>query len=161
MRASTRPLLTHLVRLFLLASAMAMPAKAVRAAEAYAAPEPASDSPGSQWIVVFPASSEFALRDQGVPIWERDEGIVLAGAGDDQIAALAALKIEPIVAVADDGAYIELLSHQEGFAAPRVLGTLAFPVSPSLDLYLVPADQSLEVLQEDVPALGDLASIRE
>src|SRR5262249_13661728 len=64
---------------------------------------------------------------------------------EDQLEALAAARIEPALALQDDGRFLYLFTHDLGFAPPRVLGTEVYQLTETTDLYLVPADLSLEM----------------
>ena len=80
--------------LFVLAALLAMRAPA------------ASRSTSKSWISVFPDGFESVLREEGVEIWTREPGFVVAGATDDTILQLAEKGIEPIAAVEDDGSWM-------------------------------------------------------
>ena len=41
---------------------------------------------GSGWIAVFPGDVEAGLHEAAVPVWGREEGIVIAGPSDEQLA---------------------------------------------------------------------------
>ena len=47
---------------------------------------PAATGPG--WIAVFQGDAEAGLHEASIPVWGREEGIVIAGPSDDQLARL-------------------------------------------------------------------------
>jgi len=109
------------------------------------AAECAADAGAERWIVAFPAEVEPGLRAEGVEIWDRDEGVVIGGAGPAALQSLAELKIEPRLRLRDEGQWIYLLSHAEGFAAPLVPEAATYTLGPTSALYLLPPDRSFEL----------------
>ena len=109
------------------------------------AAECAADAGAERWIVAFPAEVEPGLRAEGVEIWDRDEGVVIGGAGPAALQSLAELKIEPRLKLRDEGQWIYLLSHAEGFAAPLVPEAATYTLGPTSALYLLPPDRSFEL----------------
>src|SRR4029079_8400335 len=108
--------------LFVLAALLAMRAPARAASKS--------------WISVYPDGFESVLREEGVEIWTREPGFVVAGATDDTILQLAQTGIEPIAAVEDDGSWMYLLHHAPGFIAPAVSSASVLSLSPAADLDL-------------------------
>ena len=70
------------------------------------------------WIALFPGDVEPILHDASVPVWDREEGVVIAGPSDAQLDALRAQGIEPIFSAPDNGEGIHVLSHDRYFTPP-------------------------------------------
>src|SRR5262245_42712080 len=104
MRLSAPLPLVRAARGLLLTAAPVALRRPIRAA----VPEWAEAQAPGQWIVAFPSSAEDALREQGVSIWDRDEGVVLGGAADAQLAALATKGIAPLLTVPDHGEWMQI-----------------------------------------------------
>jgi len=134
----------HLLqRLFTLAFILA--ALGARSPRRTLAAECAADLAADRWIVVFPSELERDLRAEGIPIWDRDEGVVIGGADASALKFLADQGIVPSVKAHDDGQWIYILSHNEGFAAPSVADAPGYALTSTSTLYLVPSDQSFEL----------------
>src|SRR5262245_10287056 len=69
------------------------------------------------WIGAFSSSAEPALREADVPIWDRDQGVVLGGAFSAQLDRLSSKGIAPFLTLPDHGEWLQILSHDESFAA--------------------------------------------
>src|SRR4029079_2634160 len=102
---------------------------------------------GERWIVVFSSADEAALRDQGVEIWDRDEGVVVGAAGQAELDALAGKQVLPSLQVPDHGEWLYLLLHDAGFAPPALQQAEGFVLSPTASLYLFPTNQSFDLPQ--------------
>src|ERR1051325_8757733 len=100
------------------------------------------------WIALFPAGREAVLHESSVPVWDREEGIVIAGPSDEQIDALRAKGIEPVFSARDNGEGIHVLSHDRFFTPPVLPEIVRFEISDHSMLYLIPAG-----LQMDLPRL--------
>src|SRR4051794_17941025 len=70
------------------------------------------------WIALFPGTLEPRLHAAHVPVWDREEGVVIAGPSAAQLARLLAEAITPIWSVPDAGQGIHVLSHDRSFAPP-------------------------------------------
>jgi len=110
-----------------------------------AAAECADESAADRWIVTFPADVEKDVRAEGVEIWDRDEAVLVGGAPASALKNLSDLQIVPRVQVHDDGQWIYILSHEEGFATPPLAGAALHELTAASTLYLVPAAQSFEL----------------
>ena len=106
-------------------------------------------------IVVFPIADETSLREQGIEIWDRDQDIVVGGAGERELAAVAAKGLQPIVKLADQGEFLTLLSHEPGYAGPSIPGIEPHHLTATSDLYLVVPDLSFQF-----PRVRPLAGFR-
>src|SRR5262245_64848159 len=82
------------------------------------AAECTDDKAADRWIVAFPAELEKGVRAEGVEVWDRDEGVIVGGATASTLKSLADMGVAPELQVHDDGQWIYLLSHAEGFAIP-------------------------------------------
>jgi hypothetical protein len=101
-----------------------------------------------RWIALFPGDLEPSLHESRVPIWGREEGVVIAGPSTAQLDGLRAAGREPIWSVPDDGQGIHVLSHDRFFTPPVLPGLLRFPIDERAMLYLLPAG-----LEMDLPRL--------
>jgi len=100
------------------------------------------------WIALFPGDVEPSLHDASVPIWDREEGVVVAGPSEAQLDVLRAQGIEPIWSAPDHGEGIHILSHDRFFTPPALRGLAHFEINARAMLYLIPAG-----LQMDLPRL--------
>ena len=69
-------------------------------------------------IALFPGGVEPVLHESSVPVWGREEGVVVAGPSAAQLEALRAQGIEPVFSAPDHGEGIHILSHDR-FFRPR------------------------------------------
>jgi hypothetical protein len=120
----------------------------VAAATAAAAPiltNPASpDIHGESWIALFPADQETALREAGVPIWDREEDIVIAGPSDSQFEAVRAQGVSALFSIPDNGEGIHVLSYDRFFTPPNLPG-LRYRINGQSILYLLPAGTEMRL----------------
>ncbi|MFL6263671.1 MAG: M20/M25/M40 family metallo-hydrolase [Thermoanaerobaculia bacterium] len=113
------------------------------------APSPISaDTRNDRWIALFPADAEPALREASVPIWSREEGVVVAGPSEAQLDVLRAQGIEPAFSARDQGEGIYVLSHDRSFTPPAFPDVPRFRIGDRAMLYLIPAG-----LEMDLPGL--------
>src|ERR1700687_3033373 len=105
-------------------------------------------SDSDRWITVFPGDREPVLHESSVPIWDREEGVVIAGPSDVQLEGLRAQGIEPIFSAPDHGEDIYVLSHDRSFTPPVFTGLRRFQINEQAMLYLLPAG-----LEMDLPRL--------
>ncbi len=103
----------------------------------FAAAVPGAPQP-STWIALFPAGAETSLHEASVPVWDREEGVVIAGPSEAQLDALRAQGIEPLWHVPDHGEGIHILSH-DGYFTPVLPGLVRFEINARAMLYLIPA----------------------
>jgi len=97
-------------------------------------------------IALFPGDIEPRLHESSVPIWDREEGIVIAGPSAPQLDALRAEGIEPIWSAPDHGQGIHVLSHDRYFTPPVLPGVVArFEINPRAMLYLIPAELTMNL----------------
>ncbi|HEY4565179.1 MAG TPA: M28 family peptidase, partial [Thermoanaerobaculia bacterium] len=107
---------------------------------AQAAPASAGSNAGpDRWIALFPESSEPLLREASVPIWGREEGVVVAGPSEDQLDGLRAQGVEPLFSARDHGESIQVLSHEPSLTPPVLAGVSRFRIDDRTMLYLIPA----------------------
>jgi hypothetical protein len=99
----------------------------------------------TQSIAVFPGSAESTLRQASVPIWGREEGVVIGGASSTQLDALKKQGIEPIFSAPDNGEAIHILSYDRFFAPPAFTGIPQFAINGQTLLYLIPASLSIDL----------------
>ena len=104
-------------------------------------------------IAVFPGSAEASLREASVSIWDREEGVVIAGVSSAQMDTLQNKGIAPLFSAPDNGEAIHILSYDRYFTAPAIAGTPRFPINDRAMLYLIPAS-----LRMDLPHLKMHAS---
>ncbi|HEY0556065.1 MAG TPA: M28 family peptidase [Thermoanaerobaculia bacterium] len=109
------------------------------------------------WIALFPADSEAILRDASVAIWDREEGVVIAGPSGNQLDELRAEGVEPIFSARDRGEGIHVLSHDRAISPPAIstpslIGVQRFRINDRAMLYLIPAG-----LEMSLPRLKLLA----
>jgi len=122
-----RLLLRRLLALAIL-SALARPAGAE-----------ASSTNRASWIALFPSGLEPVVRDAAVPIWGREDGVIIAGASEPQLDALRAQGVEPLFSARDHGEGIHVLSHDRYFIPPVLAGVPRFQIDDQTMLYLIPA----------------------
>jgi hypothetical protein len=96
-------------------------------------------------VVVFPVQDEAALRETGAAIWARSDGLIVASADADQVAALAARGLEPGARIADEGQWLYLFHHPAGLVVPQVPGGTVHPLTGTLDLYTFPMGSRVEL----------------
>lgn len=106
------------------------------------------DMDRDSWIALFPGDAEPALRDSSVSIWDREEGVVVAGPSGDQLDVLRAQGIEPLFSARDQGQGIYVLSYDRHFTPPALAGAQRFRIDDQAMLYLIPAG-----LEMDLPGL--------
>ncbi len=118
------------------------------AAAPVAARPPGPDSDSETWITLFPGTVEPILQEAGIPVWDREEGVVVAGPSEAQLDALRAQDVEPLFSAPDHGEGIYVLSHDRYFTPPVLAGLRRFKINEQAMLYLTP--QGLEM---DLPRL--------
>ncbi|HEY4592812.1 MAG TPA: M28 family peptidase, partial [Thermoanaerobaculia bacterium] len=91
------------------------------------------------WITVFPGDVEPVLHEAAVAVWDREEGVVIAGPSEEQLDVLRAQGIEPLFSAPDQGEGIYLLSHDRYFTPPLLPGLRRFKINERAMLYLIPA----------------------
>ena len=89
-------------------------------------------------IAVYPPGMEAILRAQGFEVWTRQPEFVLGTATDASRAALSAKGISALNDISDDGSWIYLFHHREGFAPPAVAGARIVELTPTQALFLFP-----------------------
>jgi Peptidase family M28 len=99
----------------------------------------AAEPERGSWIAVFPGGSEPVLRDAAIPVWDREEGVVLAGPSGSQLDVLRAQDVEPLFSARDHGEGLYVLSHDRRLAPPALAGLVRFRIDDRATLYLVPA----------------------
>ncbi|HUR02366.1 MAG TPA: M28 family peptidase [Nonomuraea sp.] len=108
-------------------------------------PNPASpDAGGESWIAVFPAEQEAALREAGVPIWDREEDVVIAGPSDSQFDAVRAQGVSALFSIPDNGEALHILSYDRFFTPPNLPG-LRYRINAQAILYLLPAGTEMKL----------------
>jgi Peptidase family M28/Viral BACON domain len=107
-------------------------------------PEAAHD-PGEPWIALFPGDAEPSLHAAAVPIWDREEGIVIAGVSGAQLDALRARGIAPTFSAPDGGEAIHVLSYDRFFTPPELPDSTHTPINDHAMLYLLPAGLQMEL----------------
>src|SRR5258708_4761162 len=75
-----------------------------------------------RWIALFAGDQEPSLHAAAVPVWDREEGVVIAGPSQAQLEVLRAQGIEAIFSAPDHGEAIHVLSHDRYFAPPVLAG---------------------------------------
>ena len=103
---------------------------------------------GEAWIAVFPGEAEPVLHEAAVPVWDREEGVVIAGPSEEQLDVLRAQGVEPLFSAPDRGEGIYVLSHDRYFKPPVLAGLRRFKVNERAVLYLIPKG-----LEMDLPGL--------
>jgi hypothetical protein len=132
---------------FVLMSLLGLTAAPVAAAPAE--PEPGGD----RWIALFPGSVEPVLHEAAVPVWDREEGVVVAGPSEAQLDVLRAQGVEPAFSAPDQGEGIYLLSHDRWFTPPVLAGLRRFKINDRAMLYLVPAGVEMSLAGRKLHAL--------
>ena len=94
---------------------------------------------GDSWIALFPSDLEPVVRDAAVPIWGREDGVIVAGASGPKLDALRAQGVEPLFSARDHGEGIHVLSHDRSFNPPVLAGVPRFQIDDQTMLYLIPA----------------------
>lgn len=107
-----------------------------------AAPE---HDPDEAWIAVFPDDAEPSLRAADVAIWDREDGVVIAGASGAQLDALRGHGIAPTFSAPDGGEAIHVLSYDHLFTPPDLPDTVRAPINDHAMLYLLPAGLEMEL----------------
>jgi hypothetical protein len=118
------------------------------AADSSARPAGPDIGPEDRWIALFPGDREPVLREASVPIWDREEGVVIAGLSGAQLDGLRAQGVEPVFSARDHGEGIQVLSHDRYFTPPVIAGLRRFRIDDRAMLYLIPAG-----LEMDLPRL--------
>ena len=127
-----------------LAAALALPG----------APAWSRDAPVSgRWIALFPGDREPILHRSSVPVWGREEGIVIAGLSQAQLDGLRAQGVLPLWSAPDHGEGIHVLSHDRSFAPPDLPGVVRFEIDERAMLYLLPAGLRMELPRQKLHAL--------
>jgi hypothetical protein len=106
-----------------------------------------------RWIALFPGDREPVLRDASVPIWGREEGVVVAGPSGAQLDGLRARGVEPVFSARDHGEGIHVLSHDRHLIPPVLAGLNRFRISDRAMLYLIPAGLEMELPRIKLHAL--------
>src|SRR6202166_4792144 len=114
----------------LIAAAAAAPAAPVAARAAV------PDVEHDRWIALFAGDQEPVLHAAAVPIWGREEGVVVAGPPQAQLEVLGAQGVEPIFRAPDHGESIHVLSHDRYFRPPVLAGLRRFRINDRAMLYL-------------------------
>ncbi len=118
------------------------------AADSAARPAGPEIGPEDRWIALFPVGREAVLREASVPIWDREEGVVIAGLSAAQLDGLRAQGVEPVFSARDHGEGLQVLSHDRYFTPPVLAGLRRFRINDRAMLYLLPAG-----LEMDLPRL--------
>ena len=109
----------------------------------------ASATPGlaaeSAWISIFSSGSEAILREEGAAVWTRQADFIVGAAADPAIERLSGRGITPIAEFSDSGQWMYLLHHRPGFVSPQAEGASIYSLTPEIDLYLFPAEKSVEL----------------
>jgi len=113
-------------------------------AEASAAAAEPGPSP-SRWIAIFAPSFESELRQNGVAIWHRDPEFLITGATAPDLNSLSERGIGPASTLPDEGQWLYLLSHSDRLVAPSRNGAAVHHLSASVDLFLFPAEQPVNL----------------
>ncbi|MFY9820787.1 MAG: M28 family peptidase, partial [Thermoanaerobaculia bacterium] len=106
------------------------------------------DADRDPWIALFPGDAEPFLHEASVPVWDREEGVVIAGPSEAQLGLLHVQGIDAIFKAPDHGEAIHVLSHDRYFTPPDLPGVARFEINRGAMLYLLPAG-----LQMDLPRL--------
>jgi hypothetical protein len=122
-------------------------------AAASAAGPAGPDIDGDRWIALFPADREPIVRDSSVPIWGREEGVVIAGPSEVQLEGLRAQGVEPVFSVPDHGEGIHVLSHDRHLTPPVLAGLRRFRIDDRAMLYLIPAGVEMDLPRLKLHAL--------
>ena len=118
----------------------------------FATSSPGAPSPAIS-IALFQADAEASLHEASVPVWDREEGVVIAGPSEAQLDALRAQGIEPLWSAPDQGEGIHVLSHDGSFTPPLLPGLVRFEINPRAMLYLLPAGLMMELPGRKLHAL--------
>jgi len=98
-----------------------------------------------RWIALFAGDAEPMLHAAAVPIWSREEGVVIAGPSQAQLEVLGAQGVEPIFSAPDHGEAIHVLSHDRYFRPPVLAGLRRFQINERAMLYLIPAGLEMDL----------------
>src|SRR5579872_4882544 len=96
-------------------------------------------------IALFPGPVETILQKSSIPVWDREEGVVIAGPSEAQLDGLRAQGVEPLWSIPDHGEAIHILSHDGYFTPPVLRGIPRFEINPRAMLYLLPAGLEMEL----------------
>ncbi|HEY3568419.1 MAG TPA: M28 family peptidase [Thermoanaerobaculia bacterium] len=118
-----------------------------------AAGSTAPDAGRDSWIAVFPNEAEPLLRDASVPVWDREEGVVVAGPSGEQLDLLRAQGVEPLFSARDHGESIQVLSHDDLFDPPALAGAPRFRIDDQTMLYLLPSGVEMSLPRLKLHAL--------
>jgi hypothetical protein len=135
-----------------LAAVLALLSLTGLAAAAAAAPA-GQDLGRGRWIAVFPGGVEPILHEAAIPVWDREEGVIIAGPSGAQLAVLGAQGVEPLFSAPDRGEGIHVLSHDRYFTPPGLAGLRRFEINERTMLYLIPAGLEMELPQLKLHAL--------
>ena len=69
----------------------------VTAAAPVAAGAAGPDLDSERWIAVFPGEVEPVLHEAAVPVWDREEGVVIAGPSEEQLEVLRAQEFNEMI----------------------------------------------------------------
>jgi hypothetical protein len=108
---------------------------------------------GEPWIAVFWSDLEPVLRSSAIPIWDREDGVVVAGLTGAQLDEIRARGAEPAFSVRDHGEGIYVLSHDRQIIPPSLLGLSRFRIDDRAMLYLIPAGLEMELPRLKLRAL--------
>src|SRR5436305_12504593 len=109
---------------------------------------------GDSWIALFPSDLEPVVRDAAVPIWGREDGVIVAGASGPKLDALRAQGVEPLFSARDHGEGIHVLSHDRSFNPPVLAGVPRFQIDDQTMLYLIPAGVEMSLPRVKLRALA-------
>jgi hypothetical protein len=113
-----------------------------------------ADAGPERWIALFPSDMEPVLRGSSVPVWDREEGVVIAGPSEAQLDALRAQGVEPLFSARDHDESIQVLSHDASFTPPILAGVSRFRIDDQTMLYLIPAGVELSLPRVKLRALA-------
>ena len=108
-------------------------------------PEEGGGAGRDRWIALFPADAEHRLREVAIPIWDREEGVVITGASSAQLEVLRDRGLGPTFAAPDHGEGVHVLSYDRFFTPPDLPGVPRASINEQAMLYLLPAGQELEL----------------
>ncbi len=112
-----------------------------------------AQSPRDRWIALFPGDAEPVLQSSSVPVWDREESVVVAGPSESQLDVLRAQGIEPLFNARDHGESIQVLSHDDHFDPPVLAGAPRFRIDDQTMLYLIPAGVEMDLPRLKLHAL--------
>jgi peptidase M28-like protein/Big-like domain-containing protein len=108
---------------------------------------------GDRRIALFPSFTEPQLHQASVSVWDREEGVVIAGASNAQLETLRGAGVEPLFTATDHGEGIHVLSHDDFFTPPELPGAVRFRINDGAMLYLLPAGEERELPRLKLHAL--------